>query len=173
MIQILVTMQEYFLRHYTTWLFFILILIAGFVSIKIINKSVAHFFDKVNFDRTLEVFMQKVIKIFLWIILIIIVLSNFGFNVTGFVAGLGAMGLIIGLATKDVLSNLAAGIFILVNKPFKIGDSVEVIKIKGNIKEIGISACIIITDDNEFVTIPNSKIWGNPIKNLSRLKKKK
>lgn len=107
----------------------------------------------------------------LWIILIIVILSNLGFNVTGFVAGLGAMGIIIGFATKDVLSNLAAGIFLLINKPMKLGESVEVVKIKGIVKEMGISSCVIITDDDEFVTIPNSKIWGSPIKNFSRLKK--
>jgi len=172
MIEILTKILEYFLGHYTQWLFFITIFIGGFVVIHIINKYVAHFFDKVDFDRTLEVFIEKTVKIFLWIIFIIIVLSNLGFNVTGFVAGLGAMGIIIGFATKDVLSNLAAGIFLLINKPMKIGESVEVVNIKGTVKEMSISSCIIITDDKVFVTIPNSKIWGNPIKNFSRVQKK-
>jgi len=172
MIEILVNIQEYFAEHYTQWLFFAIILIVGYVAIRLINRYVAHFFRKVDFDRTLEIFIEKTVRIFLWIILLIIVLSNFGFNVTGFVAGLGAMGIIIGFATKDVLSNLAAGIFILVNKPFKVGESVEVVKIKGVVKEIGISSCIITTDEKEYVTIPNAKIWGNPIKNLSRIKKK-
>ena len=103
--------------------------------------------------------------------MIIIILSNLGFNVTGFVAGLGIIGFIVGFATKDVLSNLAAGIFILINRPFKIGETVEVVKIKGTVKEISISACIIITSDKEYVTIPNAKVWGGPIKNLSRIKK--
>jgi len=172
MIEILTKILEYFLGHYTQWLFFITIFIGGFVVIHIINKYVAHFFDKVDFDRTLEVFIEKTVKIFLWIIFIIIVLSNLGFNVTGFVAGLGAMGIIIGFATKDVLSNLAAGIFLLINKPMKIGESVEIVKIKGTVKEMSMSSCVIITDDKEFVTIPNSKIWGNPIKNFSRIKQK-
>ena len=172
MVEILTNIQEYFLGHYTQWIFFIIIFIVGFVVIYIINRYVAHFFDKVDYDRTLEVFIEKSVKIFLWIIFIIVLLSNLGFNVTGFVAGLGAMGIIIGFATKDVLSNLAAGIFLLINKPMKIGESVEIVKIKGIVKEMGISSCVIITDDKEFVTIPNSKIWGNPIKNLSRIKKK-
>jgi len=172
MIEILTNIQEYVIGHYTQWLFFIAIFIVGFVIIHIINKYVAHFFDKVDYDRTLEVFIEKAVKIFLWIVYIIIILSNFGFNVTGFVAGLGAMGIIIGFATKDVLSNLAAGIFLLINKPMKIGESVEVVKIKGIVKEMGISACILITDDKVFVTVPNAKIWGNPIKNFSRIKKK-
>ena len=172
MVEILTNIQKYFFEHYTQWLFFIIIIIVGFVVISLINRYIAHFFDKVDFDRTLEVFIQKTVKIFLWIILFIVVLSNLGFNVTGFVAGLGAMGIIIGFATKDVLSNLAAGIFLLINKPMKIGESVEIVKIKGTVKEMSISSCVIITDDEEFVTIPNSKIWGSPIKNLSRSEKK-
>ncbi len=172
MIEILTNIQKYFLGHYAQWLFFIIIFIVGFFAIKLINRYIAHFFDKVDFDRTLEVLIQKTVKIFLWIILLIIILSNLGFNVTGFIAGLGAMGIIVGFATKDVLSNLAAGIFLLINKPMKIGESVEIVKIKGVVKEMSISSCVIITDDKEFVTIPNSKIWGSPIKNLSRIKKK-
>lgn len=138
----------------------------------LINRYIAHFFDNVDFDRTLKVFTQKAVKIFLWIIFIIVILSNLGFNVTGFVAGLGAMGIIIGFALKDVLSNLAAGIFILINKPFKVGEYVEIVKIKGTVKEITLSSSIIITDDKEYVTVPNSKTWGSPIKNFSRIKKK-
>lgn len=171
MIEILTNIQNYFMGHYAEWLFVLIILIVGFFAMKLINRYLSHFFDKVDFDRTLEVFVQKMVKVSLWIILIIIILSNLGFNVTGFVVGLGAMGIVIGFATKDVLSNLAAGIFLLINRPFKVGESVEVSKIKGTVKEMGISTCIIITDDEEYVIIPNSKIWGGPIKNLSRIKK--
>ncbi|NOZ81170.1 MAG: mechanosensitive ion channel [DPANN group archaeon] len=171
--EILTAIRDYFLGHYTKLLYFIVILLVGYVLISLINKYVAHFFNKVDFDRTLELFIEKTVKIFLWIIFLIVVLSNLGFNVTGFVAGLGALGIIIGFATKDVLSNLAAGIFILINKPFRIRETIEVVKITGVVKEIGMSSCIIITKEKEVVTIPNSKIWGSPIKNLSRLKKKK
>ena len=173
MIEVLTNIQEYFFGHYIQWLFLIIILIGGFVAINLINRYIVHFFNKVNYDRTLEIFIQKAVKIFLWIVFIIVILSNLGFNVTGFVAGLGAMGIIVGFATKDVLSNLAAGIFLLINKPMRIGELVEIVKIKGTVKEMGISSCIIITDDKKFVTIPNSKIWGNPIINLSRIKNKK
>lgn len=173
MIEILINLQEYFFEHYNQWLFFIIIFVVGFIIIHLINRYVAHFFNKVDYDRTLEVFIEKSVKIFLWIVYIIVILSNLGVNVTGFVAGLGAMGIVIGFATKDVFSNLAAGIFILVNKPMKIGELVEIVKIKGTVKEIGISSCIVIVEGDVLVTVPNSKIWGNPIKNFSRIKKKK
>ena len=171
MIEILDSIKNYFLVHYTEWLLIVGIFIVGFFIIKLINKSLSRLFARTEFDPTLEIFIQKVIKITLWIILILIILSNLGFNVTGFIAGLGIIGFIVGFATKDVLSNIAAGIFSLINKPFKVGESVEVAGIKGTVKEMGISACIIITDNKEYVTVPNSKIWGNSIKNFSRTQK--
>ena len=172
MVELLTNIQSYFIEHSNQWLLVIIVFIVGFFVIKFINKYIAHFFDKVDFDHTLEIFIQKTIKIFFWLILIIIILSNLGFNVTGFVAGLGVIGFIVGFATKDVLSNLAAGIFLLMKRPFKVGESVIISGIKGIVKEMSISSCIVITEENEYVTIPNSKIWGGPIKNLSRIKKK-
>ena len=172
MANILTNIQNYFTANYSQLIFVIIVIIVGFFVIKLINRYLAHFFNKVDLDHTLELFIQRTVKIFLWIILIIVILSNLGFNVTGFIAGLGIVGFIVGFATKDVLSNLAAGIFLLVNRPFKVGDSVYVAKIQGTVKEISISACVIITDEKEYVTIPNSKVWGGPVKNLSRLKEK-
>ena len=86
----------------------------------------------------------------------------------GFIAGLGALGFIIGFATKDIFSNFAAGILLLIYKPFKVGDKVEIIGLKGIINEINLSACILLTEKNEWTLLPNSKIWGNPIKNFSK-----
>ena len=168
MIEILDSIKNYFLVHYMEWLFIVVIFIVGLFIINLINKYRSRNFDRTEFYTNLVIFIQKVIKITLWIILILIILSNLGFNITGFIAGLGVIGFIVGFATKDVLSNIAAGIFILINKPLKVGESVEVSGTKGTVKEVGISACVIITDNKEYVTIPNSKIWGNSIKNFSR-----
>lgn len=172
MAQIVIDFQNYFMANYTQWIFVIIIFVVGFVVIKIVNKYLAHFFDRVEFDRTLEVFLQKTVRIFLWIILFVIILGNLGFDVSGLIAGLGIMGFIVGFATKDILSNLAAGMFLLIKRPFKVGDIVELAKIKGTVKEITISACVVVTEVKEYVTIPNAKIWGGPIKNFSKLKKK-
>ena len=173
MVELLTKIQNYFTGDNAQWLLVIIIIVIGFVVIKLINRYIAHFFDNFNFDRTSEKVIENTVKVFLWIILIIIILSNIGFNVTGFIAGLGIVGFIVGFATKDVLSNLAAGMFILIKRPFKVGDVIDVVKIKGTVTEISISACVVTTENKEYVTIPNAKIWGGPIKNLSRLKKNK
>jgi len=87
------------------------------------------------------------------------------------VAGLGVMGFIVGFATKDIFANLAAGLMIMGTRPFKVDDHVLVAGIKGTVKEINMSCCIIIGEDSTYITIPNVKIWGTPIKNFSRLKR--
>jgi small conductance mechanosensitive channel len=161
--------EGYFLSHYLGWLIFPIIIILGYFIVKMTDKYVARFFDRVDYDRTLEVLIQKTISIFLWIIVFIIALSNVGFNVSGFIAGLGVMGFIVGFAVKDVLSNLAAGLFLLVKRPFNVGEVIDVAGVKGKVEEMTLSSCLVTTEDQQYVTIPNAKIWGNPIRNLSRL----
>jgi len=169
--QLLQIIGTYIIGHYTQWLIILGSIIAGHFVIKLVNKWVSKLFDKVDFDRTIELFLMKMIKIILWPIWIMIILSIQGIDVTVFIAGLSIMGFVIGFATKDTLSNLVSGLFILINKPFRVGEEVDIVKIKGKVREMGISTCIVVTENNDYVTIPNSKIWGNPIINFSRLKK--
>ena len=159
----------YFLAHYLEWLIFPIILILGHLVVKMTDNYVARFFDRVDYDRTLEVLVQNTIKVFLWIIVLIIALANVGFNVSGFIAGLGVVGFIVGFAVKDVLSNLAAGLFLLIKRPFNVGEIIDVVGVKGKVELMTLSSCLVITEDQQYVTIPNAKIWGNPIRNLSRV----
>ena len=158
----------YVVANYHRWLIVPVIVLVGYFVIRTTDKYVARFFDRVEYDRTLEILIQKTIKVFLWSIVLILVLSNLGFDVSGFIAGLGVMGFIVGFAVKDVLSNLAAGMFLLVKRPFKVGEMVNVAGVQGKVGEMTLSSCLIITEENHYVTVPNAKIWGNPIRNLSR-----
>jgi small conductance mechanosensitive channel len=163
---------EHFLANYLEWLAFPVIIIFGHFIVKITNNYVAHFFDRVDYDRTLEVLIQRTIGVFLWLVVFIIALANVGFDVSGFIAGLGVMGFIVGFAVKDVLSNLAAGLFLLVKRPFNVGEDINVAGVEGKVEQMTLSSCIVITEDQQYVTIPNAKIWGNPIRNVSRLQGK-
>ena len=155
--------------YYPKLLTTLIIVVVGYIAIRIIIKVVAKFFDRVDFDRAVETFIENVIRVAIWIILIVIVLGNWDVDVSGIIAGLGIMGFIVGFALKDTLGNLASGVFILFHKPFKIDDWVEVGDISGSVKEIGVAACIIHTFQNQLVTIPNSVIWGSPIINYTGL----
>jgi len=74
----------------------VILVIVGFFVIKIIRKAISKFFDKVNFDRALETFIENVVGVTLWIVFLVIILANLGVDVTGLIAGLGIMGFIVG-----------------------------------------------------------------------------
>jgi len=166
--ELLTNVTDHFRAEYIAWLVVPLIIIVGYFVIRATDQYVARFFDRVEYDRTLEILIQKIIKGFLWIVVLILALANAGFDVSGFIAGLGVMGFIVGFAVKDVLSNLAAGVFLLVKRPFTVGEIVDVAGAKGKVEEMTLSSCLIITDEQHHVTVPNAKIWGNAIRNLSR-----
>jgi small conductance mechanosensitive channel len=96
---------------------------------------------------------------------IVAVLGLFGIPTASFVAVLGAAGLAVGLALQGTLSNFAAGVMLLIFRPFKLGDLVEVAGVLGKIAEIGIFSTILNTPDNVLVVVPNAAIFGQVIKN--------
>ncbi|MFH0868192.1 MAG: mechanosensitive ion channel family protein [Candidatus Woesearchaeota archaeon] len=145
----------------------IIILVVGFVIIKILVHIMNKFFERVNFDKSVETFLDNLARVVLWVILIIIILGNLGVNVSGLIAGLGIMGFIVGFALKDTLGNLASGVFILFHKPFRVGDWINVAGVVGGVEKMGIAACVLKSPDNIKITIPNSKIWGDVIQNYT------
>ena len=160
--------QEYISQRYLAWGLAAVGLLIGSVIIRVVDKSLARFLAKVDYDRTLEILWQRSVKIFLWLILISLIAGNLGFDVSGFIAGLSVTGFVVGFACKDVLSNFAAGMFILIKRPFLVGDTVSVAGVTGEILEVNLAACIIFSTEHETVTVPNAKVWGNPIRNVSR-----
>ncbi|MFW5746749.1 MAG: mechanosensitive ion channel family protein [Nanoarchaeota archaeon] len=145
-----------------------IILIVGWLLIRIFKSFLRRFFARVDLDRTVEVFVEKSIAGVLWVIIILMIVANFGVNITAFVAGLGIAGFIIGFATKDIFANLAAGLLLLITRPFGVDDSVEAGGIKGIVRTINMSATTIISEDDVYVVVPNARIYGTAIKNFSR-----
>lgn len=160
--------QGYLMDHAPRWILALFVFVIGSWLVRASDRALARIFLHVRLDETLEAFLQKAARWFLWVLLIIVVLGLLGFDVTGFVAGLSAVTFILGFAAKDTLGNLAAGIVILIHKPFRIGDDVEIAGIRGIVLDIDVSACNLRASEGEFVMVPNSKIWGAPIKNYSR-----
>ncbi len=152
--------QGYISQRYRAWSLAAVGLLIGSVIIRVVDKSFARFLAKVDYDRTLEILWQRSVKIFLWLILISLIAWNLGFDVSGFIAGLSVTGFVVGFAVKDVLSNFAAGMFILSKRPFLVGDTVSVAGVTGEILEVNLAACIIFSTEHETVTVPNAKVMG-------------
>ena len=100
-------------------------------------------------------------------VVVIAVLNLFGIETTSLIAIVGAAGLAIGLALQGTLSNFAAGVMLLIFRPFKIGDYVQVAGSAGSVVEIGVFTTTLHTPDNVRVTIPNAAVYGETISNFS------
>lgn len=120
-----------------------------------------------NFDRTLRGFFASVVRYLVVIVTVLAVLNRFGVQTTSLIAVLGAAGLAIGLALQGTLSNVAAGVMLLIFRPFKVGDFIEAGGQAGTVHELSLFVTELNTGDNIRIIVPNSQIWGNAIKNVS------
>jgi small conductance mechanosensitive channel len=123
---------------------------------------------KLNSDGTATSLLRGVIRYGILIICVIMILNVFGVNTASLIAVLGAAGVAVGLALKDTLGNIAAGIILLALGNFRIGESIEFGAYSGTVKEIHLFNTILETSDGIYISAPNSSIWGSPLKNYSR-----
>lgn len=144
-----------------------LMLFIGLWIIKFINRVVKKFFDKKDYDPTLENFIASLINWGLKIVLFVLVVTQLGVESASLVAIIGAAGLAIGLALQGSLSNFAGGVLILLLKPFKLGDFISAQGVDGTVKEISIFNTKLNTFGNQLAIIPNGKLSNENIINYS------
>lgn len=135
--------------------------------IRILVKLTARALEKIDADETLIKFISKLVHYLLLVVLIISVLGMLGIETTSFLAVLGAAGLAVGLALKDSLSNFAAGVLIVLFRPFRVNDVVEAAGKTGTVEEISILNTFLRTADNRLIIIPNGQIMGDAIINYT------
>lgn len=147
----------------------ILVLVIGFWLIKKVTRGMKNLMEKRELDPTLTSFSMSVVNIALKVLLLISVISYIGIPMTSFVAILGAASLAVGMALQGTLQNFAGGVMLLLFRPFKVGDFVELSGFSGTVKEIQIFNTILTTGDNKVVMIPNGGISTSSLTNYSRL----
>ena len=145
----------------------VLIIVVGLWISKIIKNCFLKTLQKREVDPTLVGFLASMLHGGLVIFVVISSISKLGVQTASFVAVIGAAGLAVGLALQGSLSNFAAGILLIVFKPFKVGNFVKAGGEAGVIIEVGIFTTEMKTPDNVQIIIPNSNIIGSPITNLS------
>ena len=150
---------------------FVLILIVGKIVISILCNFLGKTLEKSlpAASDILRGFIMNVAHKILWVLLLMIALQRLGIDIAPLIAGLGVTGFIIGFAFQDSLSNLAAGMMIALNQPFRIGDFVETSGASGVIKDMNMMATTLTTGDNKKIVVPNSAVWGNTIVNYTAL----
>ncbi len=146
----------------------LVVLIVGFYCIRFLSRLLDKAMTKRDFDISLKSFIRSLINIALKIVLIISVAGMLGIHTTSFVAVLGAAGLAVGLALQGSLANFAGGVLILFFKPYKVGDTIEVDGVIGEVQEIQIFNTVVLKPDHRTAFLPNGSVSNNKIINHSR-----
>lgn len=119
------------------------------------------------FDEMLKSFFGTLVRYLILIFTILAVLAKFGVQTASLIAVLGAAGLAVGLAIQGTLSNVAAGVMLLIFRPFRTGHYVEAGGVAGTVKSLTLFTTELATPDNTQIIVPNSDVWGKPITNFS------
>ena len=135
----------------------------------IISKAIANLMKKGKVDEALVRFTTNIAYAAVFIFTIIAAIGKLGVQTTSFIAILGAAGLAVGMALQGTLANFAAGVMLILFRPFKIGDFIEGGGVMGSVKEIKIFNTILATPDNRKVILPNAKVAGDTITNFSAI----
>ena len=149
--------------------------IAGALALFIVGRWLIRFavslmtatLERQRIDPTLQRYSANVVGVALNIVLVVAILGYFGVETTSFAALVAAMGIAIGAAWGGLLANFAAGAFLIVLRPFKVGDYVKAGGCEGTVKDIGLFASTILTGDNVTTVVGNNKIFSDTIQNFT------
>jgi small conductance mechanosensitive channel len=146
----------------------ILILVIGWVCATWAKRLTERGLARVPLDLTLKPLIASLVRYAILIFTVVLVLGQFGVQTTSLIAVLGAAGLAIGLAVQGTLSNVAAGVMLLVLRPFRVGHFVQAGGQSGTVREIGLFTTIMTTRDLVYVSVPNAAVWSGVIINFTR-----
>lgn len=143
----------------------IIILAIGIVASKYIQKFVLSILLKNNIDETLSNFVSNFVRFLVVMMMAVLALGKLGISIAPFIAAIGALSLTAGLALQGSVSNFAAGIILVITKPFKIGDTLTIHNVYGEVEEIKLSYSVLKNEDGEEITIPNKYMIGDVLVN--------
>ncbi|QDF74036.1 MULTISPECIES: mechanosensitive ion channel family protein [Shewanella] len=139
--------------------------LAGKVVQRIVKKMVSN--SKLKFSKLLQDFFISLSSKTVFALGLMIALSQLGFEIGPLLAGFGVAGVIIGFALQDTLSNFASGMMILIYRPYDVGDLINAAGVTGRVSQMSLVSTTIKTLDNQRLIIPNNKIWGDTINNIT------
>jgi len=145
---------------------FLVVLLAGRVAIGAARRVVRQMMERSErMSEMLVDFLTNALSKGLWVIVVMIALGQLGIDIAPLIAGLGVAGFVIGFAFQESLSNLAAGLMVLLNRPFQVGDYVNAAGHSGTVSDLNFMATSMTTPDNKEIVIPNRHVWGSAITN--------
>ena len=148
-------------------LYAVLIIFVGRWIVKLLLKIIKTALEKTSIEETVRIFVANLLNTLLMVIIFIAAINQLGIETTSIIAMLGAAGLAIGLSLQGSLANFAAGILVVIFKPYKVGDYIEAGSAAGTVLDIQIFSTVLKTGDNKIVIIPNGIIMKDSIVNYS------
>jgi small conductance mechanosensitive channel len=145
----------------------LLVFIVGRWIAKVLTRTVRKLMEKAQVDQMLVSFLSNIAYAALLAVVVLATLEQLGVNTTSALAILGAAGLAVGLALKDSLASFAAGVMLIIFRPFKLGDFIEAGGVSGVVEDIRIFHTVLKTGDNREITMPNAQIYSGTIVNFS------
>ena len=145
----------------------VLIIFVGRWVVKLLLKIIKSALEKTTVEETVRIFVANLLNTLLMVIIFIAAINQLGIETTTIIAMLGAAGLAIGLALQGSLANFAAGILIVMFRPYKVGDYIEAGSVAGTVLDIQIFSTVLKTPDNKVVVIPNGTIMDSSITNYT------
>lgn len=156
---------EFFANYSLQIIGALIIIILGVVFSKYVQKLIVTVLIKNNVDETLSKFASNLVRFLIIGMVIILALGKLGVSIGPFIAALGAISLTAGLAIQGSVSNFAAGIVLVITKPFKIEDTIRINDIYGEVADIKLSYTVLVNEDGEQITIPNKYMIGDVLVN--------
>ena len=147
----------------------LVLFVVGWLVIRLVDFAIRKGLSRSKRRGLLINFVASSVTKACWAVLLVMVLGRLGVNVAPLVAGLGVTGFVLGFAFQESLGNLASGLMIALNEPFKVGDFVEIAGLQGSVVEMNIMATTLTTGDNKKIVVPNKSVWGGPIVNYSAM----
>ena len=152
-------------------IFFFFVLVSYYLSsltAKVTRKAIER--SKGSVSQLMGDMLVAITSRSVFLIGVLIAVSQIGISLAPVLAGIGVIGFIVGFALQDTLSNFASGIMILIYRPYDVGDFIETGSVKGNVKSMNLVSTTVLTIDHQTLIIPNNKIWGDVINNLTAQK---
>jgi len=143
----------------------LIIVIIGWFFSKYVFNLLMKFFEQHDFDPTLSKFAANGVRVLIFGAMLVVAIGKLGISIAPFIAAVGAIFLTAGLAIQGSVANYAAGISLIITRPFKIGDTILINKVYGEVEEIRLAYTTLRTEDEELITVPNKNMIGEVIVN--------
>jgi len=171
--EVIAKLYEYILSYGLSIIAALLIFLIGKWAARAVARFIERLMERSKVEKTLATFARNVIYVGIMVFVVLAALNKLGIQTTSFIAVLGAAGLAVGLALQGSLANFAAGVLIILFKPFKVSDFIQAGGVMGTVEEIQIFTTILNAPDNRKEIVPNAKITADNITNFSAIDKRR